>query len=322
MKRSVSPPRSKVKPVVEPGEFGLFQHLSTLVFSLGQLARTPVSSLLIIAVISIALVLPSGLYLFLENVRQVSHGWSEAVQISLFLRTKITDEQAKTLAEQLRQRQDIQSVQVITKEEALREYRALSGFGNALDLLEENPLPTVLVVQPVTDNVTSQTVQTLLDDLSQLPSVEIVQSDTQWLKRLFALIEIIRRGVWILSTLLALAVVLIVGNTIRLAIYGRREEIEVNKLFGATDAFIRRPFLYTGFWYGLIGGSGAWALVNSAFWLLKEPVKQLALLYQSPFELVTLNIGAGLILLMGGIFLGLGGAWLAVGRHLREIQPR
>jgi cell division transport system permease protein len=143
-----------------------------------------------------------------------------------------------------------------------------------------------------------------------------------WLKRLFAIMEIVRRGVLILAGLLSLAVLLIIGNTIRLTIYNRREEIEIYKLIGATDAFIRRPFLYTGFWYGLSGSSMAWLLVNFSFWFLQEPVKQLTTLYDSQFELVTLRLLSSLILLSTGVLLGLVGAWLAVGRHLKNIQPR
>lgn len=319
MKHSTTPPRSKVKSTTEYKYVGLWQHLFAFLLSLSQFLRTPLPSLMAVAVIGIALALPTGLYLLLENVRQVSRDWDEVVQISLFLHPEITDEQAKSLVGQLVQRPDIKDVTLVTKDEALREYRASSGFGEALDLLEKNPLPTVLIIQP---EINIATVQTLLDDLSQLPSVEIAQSDMQWLKRLFAVIEILRRGVWILSGLLALAVLLIVGNTIRLSIYSRREEIEVNKLFGATDAFIRRPFLYTGFFYGLAGGGIAWVLVNMAFLLLKVPVKQLATLYHSQFELMTLDVVSGLILLVGSMLLGLCGAWIAVGRHLKAIQPR
>jgi len=319
MKRSITPPRSKVKPATEYQYVWLWQHLFAFLFSLGQILRAPLPSLMTIAVIGIALALPTGLYALLENARHVSRDWDNVVQISLFLKPEVTNEQAQFLKTQLLQHPDIKDITLITKDEALREYRTLSGFGEALDLLGENPLPAVLVVQPKTNLAT---IQTVLDNLNQLPSVEIVQSDMQWLERLFAIMEVMRRGVWILSGLLALAVLLIVGNTIRLSIYSRREEIEVNKLFGATDAFVRRPFLYIGFWYGLIGGGSAWILVNVAFLLLTEPVKQLATLYHSHFELMTLDISSGLILLVGSILLGLSGAWIAVGRHLKAIQPR
>lgn len=297
----------------------LSHHLYLFFFSLGQLLRTPFPSLMTAAVIGIALAFPTGLYLLLENFQQISQNWGGTVQISLFLKEEVGEENTQILIEQLRQWDTIENVRLITPAEALEEYRQLSGFGEALDMLEENPLPTVLVIKP---HLTQENTETLVKKLAQLPEVDVAQLDMQWLRRLFAMITIMRQGVLILSSLLALAVLLTVGNTIRLAIYNRREEIEVNKLFGATDAFIRRPFLYSGLWYGLTGAIIAWVLVNGSFWLLQAPVKQLTALYYSQFELITLNIYTGLILLISGVLLGLIGAWLSVGRHLKDIQPR
>jgi cell division transport system permease protein len=143
----------------------------------------------------------------------------------------------------------------------------------------------------------------------------------QWVKRLYGLMEIGQRGVWVLSTLLALAVLLVVGNTIRLAIQNRRDEIVITKLIGGTDAFIRRPFLYTGFWYGLLGGAVAFALVQMSLWVLAAPVDNLAGLYNSSFRLGGMNWLTTGVLLGAGLLLGLLGSWLAVGRHLRAIEP-
>ena len=288
--------------------------------SLGQIVRTPLPSLMTAAVIGIALALPTGLFLLLENAQHISRDWGGAAQISLFLKQDISEAQVHRLAEQLHQRTDIYNVRVITPAEALEEYRTLSGFGEALTALETNPLPAVLVIQPTTTEASFS--QQLLESLERLPEVDIAQFDMLWLKRLFTMMEIVRRGVLILASLLSLAVLLVIGNTIRLAIYNRRDEIEINKLFGATDAFIRRPFLYTGFWYGLSGGGIAWLLVNLSFLFLQEPVKQLTALYYSQFELITLDALSSFILLLTGALLGLVGAWLAVGRHLRDIQPR
>ncbi|OQW93446.1 MAG: cell division protein FtsX [Beggiatoa sp. IS2] len=314
-----APERKQVKSANTQTNAWLAHHLYIFFFSLGQLVRTPLTSLLTAAVIGIALALPTGLYLLLENFHQISQEWGGTVQISLFLKQKVTDAQARSLAGQIHQNFNI-SVQVISHDEALQEYRALSGFGEALNVLEENPLPAVLVIQPTQTDPPA--VQSLLTQLQKLPEVEIAQLDMQWLERLFAIMEVGRRGVLILSSLLGLAVVLIIGNTIRLAIHNRREEIEVHKLFGATDAFIRRPFLYIGFWYGLMGSAIAWFLVSISLWSLAEPVKKLTALYYSQFALVTLDMGSSLILLGSGIFLGLAGAWLAVSRHLKGIQPR
>jgi cell division transport system permease protein len=320
--RPIRPPNSrqrKAKPSKKSNAW-LLHHLYVLFSSLGHVVRTPLPSLMTAAVIGIALALPTGLFLLLENARHVSSEWGGAAQISLFLKQEIDEAQVHQLADQLYQRPDISNVRVITPQDALNEYREFSGFGEALDALEENPLPAVLVIQPATNDATIT--EDLLKSLEQLPQVDIAQFDMLWLKRLFAIMEIVRRGVLILAGLLSLAVLLVVGNTIRLTIYNRREEIEIYKLVGATDAFIRRPFLYTGFWYGFSGGWIAWLLVNFSFLFLQEPVKQLTALYESQFELVTLGFFSSFILLSSGVLLGLTGAWLAVGRHLKNIQPR
>ncbi|MDM8561300.1 permease-like cell division protein FtsX [Candidatus Parabeggiatoa sp. HSG14] len=320
MNHSTHPPISHRKAKPPPRNAWLMHYLYLLFSSLGLIVRTPLPSLMTAAVIGIALALPTGLYLLLENVQQVSSGWGGAAQISLFIKQEIDNKQVHALADQLYQHPDISSVQVITPTEALEEYRTLSGFGESLDALEHNPLPAVLVIQPITNE--EITTQNLLNSLKQLREVEVAQFDMLWLKRLLAMMEIVRRGVLILAILLALAVLLVIGNTIRLAIYNRRDEIEIYKLVGATDAFIRRPFLFTGFWYGLFGGFIAWLFVNTSFWFLQGPVKQLTTLYYSQFELLTLNVLSSSMLLLSGASLGLAGAWLAVGRHLREIQPR
>lgn len=304
----------------------LLRHLQVFFYSLGQLWRTPLSTLMTAAVIGIALALPAGLQVLLNNAQQLSQGWDGATQISLFLKSDINANQARALARQLRQRPGIADVQYISKDAALAEFKRLSGFGDALTALDANPLPSVLVVHPTapvathTDGI--RTTQDLLASLRSLPQVDIAQLDMQWVKRLYAILDIVHRGVLLLSGLLAMAVVLVVGNTIRLAIQNRREEIVVVKLIGGTDGFIRRPFLYTGFWYGLFGGLIAYVLIGLALIALDDPVHQLAGLYGSGFQLHTLGAGATLVLLSGSVLLGLTGSWIAVGRHLRAIEPR
>jgi cell division transport system permease protein len=151
--------------------------------------------------------------------------------------------------------------------------------------------------------------------------VEMAQLDMQWVKRLYGLMDIGRRGVWVLASLLALAVLLVVGNTIRLAIQNRRDEIIITKLIGGTDTFIRRPFLYTGFWYGVLGGIIAFILVQASLGVLAGPVNNLAGLYSSTFRLDGMDLPTVGALLSSGMVLGLLGSWLAVGRHLRAIEP-
>lgn len=307
---------ARLQPIAAWGQ----HHLYALFSSLGQILRTPLSSLMTAAVIGIALALPTGLYVLLENAVQVSQGWDKSVYISLFLQPQVSDAEAEQLAQQLESHADIALVQFISRAQALAEFRELSGFSDAIDALEENPLPAVLVIQPTVRD--SAKVAALLEQLATLPAVEVAQFDMRWLQRLFAIMEIVRRGVLVLALFLGLAVLLVIGNTIRLAIHSRQEEIEITKLFGATDSFIRRPFLYTGMWFGLLGGIIAWLLVETAFYVLAPPVRHLAALYYSDYELMSLDPRLSLLLLLGSMVVGLLGAWLAVGRHLRAVQPR
>jgi len=322
---SKRPPPKSTAPgaankAANPLQGWLRHHGYVFFFTLGQLSRNLFSSLLTIAVIGIALALPTGLYVLLENARQLSASWEGSVQISLFLHYEISDAQAEEIATQLRLQPLIGSVQVITRAQALEEYRQLSGFSQALEVLHENPLPAVLVVKPRLE-IPAQ-IQDVLARLQQLPQVDIAQYDMHWLKRLFAIMDLVRQGILMLAAILALAVVLIVGNTIRLAIDNRKEEIEITKLFGATDAFIRRPFLYLGLWYGLGGAVCAWLLVQLSIYALQGPILSLTLLYHTQFSLVRLDGYSSLVLLLCGIILGLSGAWLAVALQLHKIEPK
>lgn len=299
----------------------LVRHLQTFFYALGQLSFKPFSTLMTVAVIGIALAMPAGLHVLLINVQQVLSGWDSAAQLSLFLQHDTREAEALALAERLRARQGISSVEYISSAQAMNEFQRHSGFGEALSALEENPLPPVLVVYPAIELQGPELLQQLRQELAGEQAVEIAQLDMQWVKRLYALMDIGKRGVWVLAVMFALGVLLVVGNTIRLAIQNRRDEIVIIKLIGGTDAFIRRPFLYTGFWYGLLGGVIAFILVELALWLLSGPVNNLAALYSSEFRLASLDLLTAAALLCGGMLLGLCGSWLAVGRHLRAIEP-
>lgn len=298
------------------------RHMQVFFATLGQLVRSPFSNMMTIAVIGIALALPTGLHVLLQNVQQVTAQWDGAAQISLFLKPGTTDKQTEQLTKLLSNRQDVGSAVSVPPADALEEFRKTSGFGDALDALEENPFPPVIVVHPTAASDNLETVQGMLKEFRKRPEVELAQLDMQWLKRLYAIMEFGRRGIWVLAALLSLSVLLVVGNTIRLAIESRREEIEIIKLIGGTNTFIRRPFLYTGFWYGLSGGIISWLLVNLSLWLLSGPVNQLATLYNSNYSLAKLDMESTGILLLFAILLGLGGSWLAVTRHLHAIEPQ
>ena len=298
------------------------RHGQALFFSLGRMWRAPLAMFMTSAVIGIALALPTGLEVVLKNVQDVSQSWGGVAQISLFLKQGVSDARANDLAERLKRMPEVAEVTYISRQQALEEFKSLSGFGEALKALDENPLPAVLVVHPSLNNSQDHALQTLLDRMRNMQDVDVAQLDEQWIKRLYAIMQIIRRGLSVLAIMLGMAVLLVVGNTIRLAIQNRRDEIVVIKLIGGTDAFIRRPFLYTGFWYGLIGGVLAWLLVSMALLYLSEPVSRLAGLYQSQFELQGMSLDTTLFLIGISILLGLAGSWLAVGRHLRAIEPR
>ncbi|MBL3528993.1 MAG: cell division protein FtsX [gamma proteobacterium endosymbiont of Lamellibrachia anaximandri] len=299
----------------------LQRHLQVALASLGRLTHAPLGTLMTAAVIGIALALPIGLHVMLNNLQNVSGGWESGASISLFLKQEISDKQAAALSKKLRLHQRIKSIQVISKASAMAEFRRLSGFGDALETLDSNPLPALLVILPKDEYSTPETAQLLVRELGLLPETDIVQLDLQWVRRLQAITEIAQRAVLVLATLLGLAVLLIIGNTIRLEIQNRHAEIEITKLIGATNGFIRRPFLYTGLWYGLFGGIIAWLLVAISILLISGPVAQLAMLYQSAFDLSSLDITTTLLLLAGSAGLGLLGSWIAVGRHLSAIEP-
>jgi cell division transport system permease protein len=297
-------------------------HLRAFFFSLGKLYRAPLSSLMTTAVIGVALALPTGLHLLLANLEHATAGWSEGNKISLFLKTSVSSKRGEALAGELRKREDIATVQHLDREQALAEFKGLSGFASAIEALDENPLPGVLIVQPTPARASPGAIEAFVAELSKIGEVDFAQLDTEWVQRLNAITELARQGVLVFGGMLGLAVLLVVGNTIRLDIQNRRQEIEVAKLIGATDAFIRRPFLYGGAWYGLLGALLGLILVQAALGLMAGPARRLAGLYGSDFRLLDLDPGAAGAVLLLGLGLGLAGSWLAVGRHLSDIEPR
>jgi len=296
-------------------------HLRVSLASLGRLYAQPVATLMTAAVIAIALALPVGLYIALDNVGQLSSDWDGSTQISLFLHTHVKKHDAQKLMQRLEKHKNIKKIEFIDKEKGLEQFREISGFGDALKYLDSNPLPIVLVVHPkISNNQTDRTTH-LVKELGKNKLVELAQLDVQWVKRLYTFLEIANRSILVISSMLAIAVLLIIGNTIRLDIQNRREEIEVSKLIGASNAFIRRPFLYTGIWYGAIGGTLAWIITQISLLLVENPIHKLALLYHSDFRLSGLGAGNTLLLILFSCLLGLVGSWIAVSRHLKEIEP-
>jgi len=296
------------------------RHTYVLAATLAQLVRAPLASAMTVAVIGITLALPTGLYLLIDNLARMSAGWDAGGQISLFLKRDTADAAAERLVQRVQRVPGVARVDYISRQQALAEFKRLSGFGEALDLLDRNPLPAVLIVHPSAATA-PDAARALLAQLSALEAVESAQLDLEWVQRLHALLAIAERAVWVLGGLLGLAVLLTVGNTIRLAVLNRRDEIEVMKLMGGTNAFIRRPFLYAGVIQGLLGAATTWLILALALLLLEEPIAQLAALYGSDLRIEGLSPRASAALLGLGALLGLVGSRIAVSRHLHTIEP-
>jgi len=304
-----------------PPTIWLIRHASTCVAALGRLARQPFASLMTILVIAVTLALPATMHLVIKNASSISGSWENALDFSMYLNADITESDAADLAKIIEQRADVESVTVVTAEQALSEFKQHSGFGSALDYLTENPLPHALVVRPSAAN-TEQSMSLLNEELGNLPETDFVQVDTEWVQRFHAILEMLQSAIVMAAALLGAAIIVIIGNTIRLDIQNRREEIEVTKLIGASNAFVRRPFLYSGLWYGLGGGLLALALVGYGLYALADPVARLAGLYNSGFRALSLDLRESLAILALGMLLGLIGSWIAAARHMRRIEPR
>jgi cell division transport system permease protein len=276
---------------------------------------------MIVLVIGVTLALPAAINVIVKNIQSVSSSWNNALDFSVYLKQAVSVAEAENLAQLIGQRADIESVELITSEQALAEFKQQSGFGDALDQLGDNPLPHALVVRPGPGN-TSASLILLQEEIGNLPETDLVQVDTEWVQRFHAILDIVRQAIAIGSALLGMAIVVIIGNTIRLDIENRREEIEVTKLIGASNAFVRRPFLWTGFWYGLLGGTFALLLVQYGLYLLKEPVTRLAGLYQGNVSVAALGAAESSAILGIAVFLGLLASWVTAARHMRRIEPR
>lgn len=299
----------------------LTRHMQTLVGSLGRLSQAKFSTFLTMLVIGIALALPTCLHVLVSNAQRATGDWNRALDMSVFLKRPTSASEAKQIADRLRQRRDVAEVELITAEEGLKEFKRESGFGEAIDALNENPLPHALIVRPDAQYASAENIANLAAEIRELPSVDIVQLDTGWVDRLHAILAAVGRAVVIATAVLALGVLVIVGNTIRLDIQNRRPEIEVTKLVGGSDAFVRRPFLYNGVWYGLGGALLAWIITAIIVAALREPVGRIAALYGSSFEVASLDLSTSLRLLLAGAALGWLGSFLSASRHLRDIEP-
>ncbi len=302
---------------------GYFErHAQTLVSSLGRLLSMPLATFLTMAVIGAALAIPGCIYVLVQNARSVSVAYTDALDLSVYLKAGASESQAHALSHQIGLRTDVASVRVVSASEGLKQFREWSGMGVALDALKDNPLPHAIIVKPRASQADPSVMLDVMQrELMAMPGVDQVSMDAAWVHRFLALLDALSRTLRILAILLAVAVLVVVGNTIRLDIDVRRPEIEVTKLVGGSDAFVRRPFLYGGLWYGLGGGLIAYAVVSAFILGLSGPIDRVAAAYGSHFVLHNLQGGAVLTLLLGGALLGWLGAYLSATWQLAQIEP-
>lgn len=298
-------------------------HRVTLGVTLRKMLSEPLQTTLTVMVIAIALALPAALYLAVDNVQKLGGNIESSAQITVFVRKAAKPEAIKGLEAKLNQITGVTAVEYISANQALLEFKALSGFGSALRYLEDNPLPAVFLVQPlVAGDVDLIQTNKIIETIAKLPTVDDVQIDMAWLERLHSLIEMGHKIALALGIMLGIGVLLVIGNTIRLAIESRRDEIVVVKLVGGTNAYVRRPFLYNGLLLGLFGALIAAIMLFSSLVWMSSSIENLASLYQSQYRLEGLGVEGFFTLMLVGSVFGLGGAWIGVSRHLRDIEPR
>ena len=297
-------------------------HIRQLFASLGELWRTPLSSLMTIAVLGVSLALPASFYVLLKNAESVSATWQSKAQISLYLQQGTTEKQVTELQERLAALSEIDNITYISAEQGLNDFKGAAGFAEALDLLADNPLPAVFILGLSETGRSPDAAELLLADMNAEPTVATARLDMAWLARLSGIVDLLRQAVVGMASLLLAGVLLVVGNTLRLNILNSRYEIEVMKLVGATDGFIQRPFLYVGLWYGIIGSLLAWWLTLVMVFWLSHKVSALAGLYQSDFDLLGLGLEESALLILTGTLLSLLASGFSVRRHIRAIEPQ
>jgi cell division transport system permease protein len=298
----------------------LAQHSGLLRSVLRRMFASKLAGIFNILVIGIALSLPAGLYALLQNAQGLVAQLSGTPQISLFLSLDASADDISRLRKQLEQHPAVASVEFVARAQALEQLKQSTGLADVIGVLDKNPLPDAFIVYPRQGE--AKALDGLRSELAQWPKVEQAQLDSAWAYKLEALLKFGRLAVLILASLLSLALVAITFNTIRLQILTQRDEIEVSKLIGATNGFIRRPFLYFGAIQGLLGGIAAWIIVTASLLLLNRYLVELSQLYASRFVLQPLSPADSLSLLLFSVYLGWLGAWLSVARHLSQIKPR
>jgi len=295
-------------------------HAHALFSSLGRIVAAPFNSIMTISVLAIAISFVSGFHILEVNIEQLEGHLEASNQISLFLRDDVSDVHANKLAESIRLNSNVQNVKLITREEAAAEFQTYSGFGSAINELEKNPLPIVLQVLPKKSLEDRRELEVLQKEFQQSPEVDIAQMDLQWIERLYSIISIVKLFASLLNILLVAAVLLIIGNTVRIELHNRRDEIVIERLVGATNSFIRRPFLYAGFWIGFISGISAWFIVTLLMLIIRQAVEKLSSLYGGSFHMLFLSVTDTLVLIFISSLLGVLASWVVLSYQMHSTK--
>ena len=298
----------------------LFAHLDAFRDSVRRLVQQPFATMLNVIVFGIALALPCGFYVGLDNLERFSRQLTGEPQLSLFLTVKASSDDADGIRERLQHHPAVGRFRFVHRDEALAELKRASGMSDVLAELDGNPLPHAFVVTG--KSASPEVLEGLRSEAAGWPRVEHVQLDSDWARKLDAALRIGKLIVSLLGILLAIALVAVTFNTIRLQILTRRDEIEVSKLIGATNGFIRRPFLYFGSLQGVLGGAAAWLIVATAVKVLNIELSDLVDLFGLSPRLGTMSLQQTMALLAIAALLGWIGAWMSVSRHLWQIDPR
>lgn len=295
-------------------------HKQSLKEACQELLKKPLASLMTLVVIAIAVALPSGLFVGLQNLQAITKNWNHQASISLYLKKGAPEFEVNTLMSEMKKNTAVETVRYISPDEGLADFQRITQVGNALEQLKQNPLPGVIVVTPTKHFESPEKLKLLLSQYQSSSAVQSAQMDLAWVHRLYYIVSLGKRVTYTLASLFCLGVLLIIGNTIRLTIEHHYEEMTILKLIGATDAFIRRPILYQGLLYGLLGGLLAWAVVGAGMLWLEFPAQELASSYSKTMILNGLSFFSGITMVIVSMCLGLLGAAFAAHRKLKALS--
>lgn len=297
-------------------------HRTSFLGSCMRLLATPAQTLMTSLVVAIALALPMTLLMTLDNVNELGASWDANPKVSVYLNIRAKPTAVEQFISKLEAFTEVEKVEYLSPDDALADFQEFSGFEGVLNALEQNPLPPTVIISPKQGYMGVDDLRILSERIEGDAIVDAVQMDMDWVRRLQEIMVLGKKIVTALAILLSAGVLLVIGNTIRLAIENRRDEILIAKLVGGTDGFVRRPFLYSGGWYGFFGGVLACLIVAVGYMMIEPSVERLASLYQGNFRLRGLDFASAMQMLVTSTLLGWIGAWIAVGRHLSHIEPR